>query len=162
MIVFKFGQQEWEEIMIASGLQPNKIIMATNDFDDEQVVAMVQNSCKVLNQSLEQVADYFGEFWMTSYAVSVYKPYFGTTATAKEFMIKLNDIHVKVTKYVPNAHPPKFEYEWKDDNMLILTYISQRGLIDFVVGLAKGVGIYFNQKLSVRKISSTRVEILFL
>jgi hypothetical protein len=162
MVVYKYGQQEWEKIMIASGLQPNKIIMATSDFDDAQVVGMVQNSCTVLNQTLEQVADHFGEFWMNSYAVGVYKPYFGTTSTAKEFMIKLNDIHTKVTKNIPNARPPQFEYDWKEDNVLILTYISQRGLIDFVVGLAKGVGIYFNQKLSVRKISSTKLEIIFL
>ncbi len=162
MIVTKFGQSKWEEIIIASGQTPHRVIMATNDIDDSLVLLMVQNSCKILNQNIEQISDYFGDYWMNSFAVGVYKPYYGTTSSAKEFFVKLNDIHSKVTKYIPNAQPPKFEYEWRGDDTLVLTYISPRGLIDFVVGLAKGVGNYFNQKLSVRKISSTRIEIIFL
>jgi hypothetical protein len=70
-------------------------------------------------------------------------------------------MHKSVTKNIENANPPKFEFEWKNDKTLIITYISTRGLIDFVVGLAKGVGKYFNQNLLVRKISNTKVEVLF-
>ena len=162
MIVSKFGQSKWSEIMIASGQRPDMIILATIDMDDELILKVVENSCKILNQTIEQVTDLFGDYWMNTYAISVYKPYYGNTSTAKEFFIKLNEIHTKVTKYIPNAKPPKFEYEWKSENVLILTYISPRGLIDFVVGLAKGIGNYFHQNLSVRKISATRVEVIFL
>lgn len=162
MIVSKYGRSKWDEIMIASGQIPARVIMATNDFDDSQVLDMVQNSCKILNHTIEQIADLFGDYWMNSYAVSVYKPYYGTNSTAKEFFIQLNTIHTRVTKNISNATPPKFEYEWKSDDVLILTYISSRGLIDFVVGLSKGIGTYFNQNLSVRKISSTAIEIIFL
>lgn len=99
---------------------------------------------------------------MNSYALTMYKPYYGTNLTAKDFFIKLDDIHFKVTKNIQNAHAPRFKCEWETEDVLILTYISPRGLIDFVVGLAKGVGKYFNQKLAVRKISSTKVEIVFI
>jgi len=162
MIVSRFGQSKWNEIMVASGQRPEMIIMATSDFEDAIVVKMVENACKILNITLEEITDYFGDYWMNTYAVSVYKPYYGSNASAKDFFIRLNDIHTKVTKFVTNARPPKFEFEWKSDDLLILSYISSRGLIDFVVGLAKGVGSYFNQPLAVRKLSSTRVEIKFL
>ncbi len=60
-----------------------------------------------------------------------------------------------------NAHPPRFEYDWKDDKTLILKYKSQRGLIDILVGLIKGVGKYYKEDLKVSKISSDKVQIVF-
>ncbi|HZL10894.1 MAG TPA: heme NO-binding domain-containing protein [Prolixibacteraceae bacterium] len=161
-IVSKFGNPKWEEIMIASGLNAKMTILVIQDIDDDIILNVVENSCKILDLSIEQIADYFGDYWMNSYAVNMYKPYYGTNSTAKDFFLKLNTIHSRVTNSIPNAKPPRFEYDWENENTLILTYISPRGLIDFVVGLAKGVGNYFNQKLSVRKISSTKVEIIFL
>ena len=160
-IVTKFEQAKWEEIMIVSGLKKNMTILATVDIDDAVVMKIVENSCKILKIPLEELADYFGDYWMNSFAPRIYKPYYETSTNAKEFILKLTNIHDKVTKNIKNAKPPQFEYDWKTENTLILTYISQRGLIDFVVGLAKGVGNYFNQKLSVRKLSSTKVEIIF-
>ena len=160
-IVSKFEQIKWEEIMIASGLNKNMTILASVDIDDAVIMKVVENSCKILNLSIEKLADYFGDYWMNSFAPRIYKPYYGTSANAKEFILKLTDLHDKVTKNIANAKPPQFEYEWKTENILILTYISHRGLIDFVVGLAKGVGKYFNQKLYVSKLSSTKIEITF-
>lgn len=160
-IVSKFGQSKWDEILIASGQNTTMNVLVTMDIDDAIILNIVKNTCKILNQTIEQIADYFGEYWMNSYATKMYKAYYGSNSNAKDFFLKLNAIHEKVTKTIVNAKPPKFGYEWKNENTLILTYISPRGLIDFVVGLAKGVGKYFNQKLSVRKISSTKVEIVF-
>lgn len=161
-IVSKFGQTKWNEIMSASGQNTDKIMLVTMDIDDTIILEMVKNSCNILNLTIEQIADYFGDHWMNSYALTMYKPYYGTNLTAKDFFIKLDDIHFKVTKNILNAHAPRFQCEWETEDVLILTYISPRGLIDFVVGLAKGVGKYFNQKLSVNKISSTKVEIVFM
>jgi len=160
-IVTKFNQEKWEEILIASNQKKNMTILASLDIDDAVIMNIVENSCKILNLSLVEIADYFGDYWMNSFALKYYKSYYGTSKNAKEFILKLTDIHNKVTKNIKNAKPPQFEYDWKSENVLILTYISQRGLIDFVVGLAKGVGKYFNQKLSIKKLSSTKIEITF-
>jgi hypothetical protein len=43
-----------------------------------------------------------------------------------------------------------------------MTYKSPRGLIDFLVGLIKGVGKYFKEDLRVRKLNNTDVEVVFL
>lgn len=162
MIISKFGQSKWDEIMLASGQKPGLMLLASMDIDDAVILNVVTNSCKILNLSIVQIADYFGDYWMNSYALTMYKPYYGTNSTAKDFFLKINELHFKVTKNIANARPPKFDFEWKSENILIITYTSPRGLIDFVVGLAKGVGKYFHQKLTVRKISNTKVEIIFL
>jgi len=42
-----------------------------------------------------------------------------------------------------------------------MKYISKRGLIDFMVGLIKGVGKYYREDLKVTKLGNDRVKIVF-
>jgi hypothetical protein len=42
-----------------------------------------------------------------------------------------------------------------------MKYKSRRGLIDFMVGLIKGVGKFYKEDLKVTKLSSDKVEIVF-
>ena len=42
-----------------------------------------------------------------------------------------------------------------------MKYHSPRNLVDFMVGLIKGVGKHFNEKLTVSKISSDSVRVVF-
>lgn len=160
-IISKFDRSKWTEIMVASGLNPNMMILSIMDIDDGVIMKIVKNSCEALHLSVEELADLFGEYWMNSFATRTYRNYYGTCQNAKDFFLKLNEIHQKVTSSIESSKPPKFEYEWETDNVLILTYLSERGLIDFVVGLAKGVGKYFKQNLLVKKLSPTEVSIAF-
>jgi len=66
-----------------------------------------------------------------------------------------------VTKNIQNAHPPRFEYEWKDQKTLIMKYKSHRNLIDFLVGLIKSVGKFYKEDLKVTKLTNDKVEIVF-
>lgn len=91
----------------------------------------------------------------------MYRPYFDAANSAKEFLLRVDSIHQAMTQIQPDARPPRFEYEWKDDKTLILKYISHRGFIDFVVGLAKGVGKYYKEDLKVAKLGNDRVELVF-
>jgi len=50
---------------------------------------------------------------------------------------------------------------WENEKTLIMKYKSHRGMIDFLVGLVKGVGRYFNENLTVTKRTNTEVEIVF-
>jgi len=52
----------------------------------------------------------------------------------------LDNIHEITTRTVPNAAPPRFEFQDVDANTLMVTYKSRRNMIDFYVGLVKGVG----------------------
>ncbi len=76
-------------------------------------------------------------------------------------MLDLNNIHVIMTKTMDNAHPPKFEFEWKNDNTLLIHYSSERGLIDFAVGLTKGVGTFYNEDLKVTKLGPDTFQTVF-
>lgn len=157
----KFGKEKWEAVLEDAGLSKVTHFLATQDIDDAAVLKLIQSACKVLNMSMEQAADAFGDYWMNQYAPKIYKAYYRRANSAREMLLNMNDVHKEVTSSMENAHPPRFEYEWKDDRTLIMTYHSKRGLIDLLVGLVKGVGKYYQENLKVRKLGDTEVEIVF-
>lgn len=59
------------------------------------------------------------------------------------------------------AYLDRFKTAWLDANTLDVEYLSERNLIDVYVGLARGVGKYFKEPLTVTKHSETKVTIVF-
>ncbi len=157
----KFGEDKWERVLEMSGLPTNMTFVSTQDIDDSEVLKVVGNVCSVLNITLQQAADAFGDYWVNEFAPKIYSPYYVGVNSAKDFLLKMDRVHESSTKRIPNARPPRFEYEWENDNTLIMKYKSHRNLIDFLVGLIKGVGKYFNENLTVTKIDDKSVRIVF-
>ena len=157
----QFGQESWEDILEEAGLERHTLFNITSNVEDESVLEIVNATCKVLNLTLPQAADAFGDYWVNVYAPKVYSMYYRKAHSAKEMLLNMDKLHETVTASIPDAHPPRFDYEWQDESTLIMHYKSHRGLIDFFVGLIKGVGKYYNEELSVSKRGETAVEIVF-
>ncbi len=161
LVVNKFGKNKWESALATAGFEKNTSFLPTQDVDDASVLKIVESVCKVLNISLPQAADAFGEYWVCTYAPQIYLPYYKTATSAKEFLLKMDEVHRLTTESIPNAQPPRFEYTWTDDKTLIMKYKSKRNLIDFLVGLIKGVGKYFKENLQVSKLGDDSVRVVF-
>ncbi|NOY77202.1 MAG: hypothetical protein GXO76_04965 [Calditrichaeota bacterium] len=156
-----YGHRKWEDILEKAGLSRDSFFLAIDDIDDSVVLKVIGAACSVLNITQSQLGDEFGEYWVNTYAPKYYKIYYMGITSAKEFLLKMNDLHQNVTKSMPNAHPPHFEYETVSDNRLIMTYVSHRGLMDFMIGLIKGVGHYYKENLSLRQLPDNQIEITF-
>jgi hypothetical protein len=161
LVTEKFGADKWSEILRLSNQKENRKFLATEDVDDAKTTEIIKNTTKVLRISLSQAADAFGEYWVNSYAPKIYKAYFRKYSNAKDFIKGMDSVHEITTQTVPNAHPPRFDYKDVDDKTMIVTYKSARNMIDFYIGLAKGVGIYFNTPIAIKKLSEKQVEIRF-
>lgn len=157
----KFGHQRWEEILEKIGLNSDSFFLAIDDIDDATVLKALQAACDVLHVSQSQLADEFGDYWVNSYAPKFYKIYYMGITSARDFLLKMNDVHQSVTKSMPNAHPPRFEYSSVSDSKLIMKYDSQRGLFDVMIGLIKGVGRHYKENLTLRQLPDNQVEITF-
>lgn len=157
----KFGKDKWEDALERSGLDRDSVFLATEDVDDIAVLKVVDSVCKVLNISLTQAADAFGDYWVCVFAPKIYASYYRGVNSAKEFLLNMDKVHVNTTETINNAQPPRFEYEWKDNKTLIMKYKSKRDLIDFMVGLIKGVGKHYKEDLKVTKLGPEKVEIIF-
>ena len=160
LVVTRFGRDKWEQSLEDAGLKKSTVFLPITDYDDSKTMQVVEAVCKNLQISLEQAADAFGDHWVNAYSQELYD-HFYADRTAKDFLLNMDNVHVAITKNMKNARPPRFEYEWKDEKTLIMHYKSHRPLVDFVVGLVKGVGKYYKEDLGVTKIGSNKVQIVF-
>lgn len=156
-----FGKDKWEKILEKSGINPTTIFLVTADVPDDAIMTVVRNTCDVLGITPLQAADAFGDYWVNVYAPKLYKAYYAGKKNAKDLLLNMDSVHKMVTQTVPNAHPPRFDYEWTNDKTLVMHYKSTRGLIDFLVGLIKGVGKYYKENLRVKKLGPDKVEVIF-
>lgn len=161
LVIDKFGKDKWEEVLETAGLSKNLSFMVTQDIPDADVMKVVETTCKVLKITLQQAADAFGDYWVNDYAIKIYKSYYRKSNSAKEFLLNMDNVHKTVTENIANAHPPRFTYNWKNDKTLVMTYNSERGLIDFLVGLVKGVGNYYDENLKVMRVGNDKVQVMF-
>lgn len=161
MVENQFGKDKWNTICEKSGFSPNQIISLSADIDDTTVVTLLKNTCDTLGVTMEQAGDAFGDYWVNSYSPAIYKSIYTKFKNAREFILGMDEVHVMITKTVPNAKPPRFTYDFKDDRTLVMTYSSSRGLILVLMGLVRGLGRYFNEKLTVTKIDERSIKIVF-
>ncbi|MBL7111393.1 MAG: heme NO-binding domain-containing protein [Bacteroidales bacterium] len=161
LVTEEFGKNKWEDVLEKAGFPRTTFFLATQDVEDTVTMKVINSACEVLNISLLQAANAFGDFWMNNFAVKIYQPFYRGVTSAKDFLLSVDKIHVTATQTIPNAHPPRFDYEWKNEKTLIMTYKSPRGLIDFLVGLIHGVAKYYHEDLTITKLSSDKVEIIF-
>ncbi len=157
----KLGQETWDEVLKKAGFASRPFYTLVSDIEDEKVLSVIKAICEVSGLSFQEVADLFGEYWMTEFAPRVYRGYFLLTDNARDFLLKMDWVHSEATRRLKDAHPPRFDYEWENDNTLIMTYKSSRGLVDIMIGLIKGVGKKFSEELEVEKIGDNRVKIVF-
>lgn len=161
MIQDNHDRQTWKNILKRTNLPDNMLVKATDDIDDNTVIKIFQSTCNELKIPFNQLADIFGDYWVNTFASKLYMVYFIGKTSAKEFLLSMDEIHTRTTNKIENAHPPRFDYNWQNDNTLIMTYKSERGLINLLVGLIKGVGKYYKEELDVKKLDDTKVQIVF-
>ena len=160
LVIEKFGEEKWFECLASVGLDEDHVFILNEDIDEQLKMDLLGKMPAILGITFQQVCDAFGEYWVNAYVPKIYFGYIEGYTNAKDFLLAMDDIHKTVTEEIPNARPPRFDYEDKGSSLLV-TYKSERGLVDLYISLVKGVGIYFKQQLEVLKHSDSLVEIKF-
>jgi len=161
LVVGDFGQDKWEGALEGAGLPKDTDYMPIADVDDAIVLNVVGQTCTELGITQQQAADAFGRHWAGSYAPKMYGAYYNGIRSAKEFLLKLDDIHVATTRTIPNARPPRFKYEDVDENTLIMEYQSSRGLMPFFTGLVRGLAEHYGERADISSVGMNKVKIVF-
>ena len=155
LVTKKFGTPTWKECLKKAGLSELKLYSTMEDVPDAEIMAIIKGISEVAKLPMSAVLDAFGEHWSTVYAPSVYKTYFAGVKSTREFLLKLDDIHVTMTRTIKDARPPRFKYEWKTDKELVMTYNSPRGLVALLPGLIAGLGKYFKDSPKVSTVGNS-------
>jgi len=92
-------------------------------------------------------------------------PQFFKAKTLKDFYLSMNETHANLTKDVPGLLPPKFSYEERGENRLIMTYHSKRGYTEYYEGILHGAAEYFHEPVTITVTTDSpntaRAEIVF-
>jgi hypothetical protein len=156
----KFGDSKWNEVCTTAGLPADTRFMPATDIDDGATLRVVAAIGKECNLTSSQVADAFGSYWVCVYAPRQYAAYFRGVNSSRDLLAKMDTVHDMVTRSMPGARPPRFSYSWTDDKTLVMDYQSPRGLVELFIGLIKGVGEKYNERLAVSAAGS-KVTIRF-
>jgi hypothetical protein len=150
MVKAKYDAGKWQECLDRAQIPAERRnYTVLSDVADKDVNAIMKGVSEATAMSMDRVMDAFGEHWSTKFAPRVYAAYFSSAKNARELLLGLDHIHEVMTKSIKFAKPPRFTYEWKGENRLVMHYRSSRGMVALMPGLVRGVGKYFNEKLKV-------------
>lgn len=141
----------WNRIQTVAGLEKWHSFLTTEDVEDAVVLKLFAATGEVVGCPAAQVMDDFGRHWGAVYAPDIYGVFFKRAANARELLLSMSEVHRLTTERVPNAAPPHFEYRWLDDDTLVMSYHSKRGLAGLMPGLIRGVGEHYGEVLEVTR-----------
>lgn len=155
------GEAKWHETLAYAGFAKGKYFLIDEDVPDAKVLTLIEGASKSLGLSSAQAMEAFGDHWSTTYAPTTYAFFFQQASNARDFLLKLADVHVKITKKMVNAAPPAFTYDDSDPERLVMTYKSKRGLVALMPGLVRGLAKHYKEQVEVG-LAGDKVTIRFL
>ena len=163
MVVEKLGASAWSRALEASGIDPLEGALPHPDdaAHEEAVLSIINSLCRMLGVRITDVAEAFGEYWVSTHAPRLYRNFGILASNAREFLEGLNEIHTKALKNLDGKWTPRFHFSWKDENTLVLAYSLRWDLMPFFIGLVRGVGRYYGEDLSVNMWSPNQMLIQF-
>lgn len=159
-VVEKFRNDFYANAAKLAGIETDKKFINAADIEDEKAINLFHELSKQLNMTLQQLFDAFGDYWVNTFSQKNYKAYYKTSNTSKNFLMAMDRVHQNTVWTMGGSNPPRFEYEDRGHS-LVIKYRSKRALIGLLIGLIKGVGKYYNEDLTVKKIDENTVEVFF-
>jgi len=148
MIREKFGEEQWNKVLSASGV-PEDSFLSMRSYDDAITYDLVGAASAVLGAPPEACLEMFGEWWVLDTAAKSYGPLLDASGrNLVQFLGNMNALHDRITGTFTNYIPPEFRVESLEGDRHRIHYISKRqGLTPFVVGLLKGLAKRFDSEL---------------
>jgi len=162
-IIKYYGEESWKKIMRALGFEENFSYgtRIRDDIDEVQSVELFVLSANTLGKELQEIFDAFGEHWCVEYSPKLYGVFYRGMKGTRDAIEKLDHVHDRVTQHIQGAYPPRFKYNWLNDDKLEVTYISDRNLIDLFISLIKGLDKKFGDHTTIEKVSENKLYLTF-
>lgn len=162
-IITYFGQEAWGSLMKSLGLDESYSYGThiRDDIDEVQSIELFVLASNSLGLELGEVFDMFGEHWCVEYSTKLYGVFYRGMNSTKDAIVHLDHVHAKVTEHIKGAYPPRFEYEWINEDTLQVKYKSDRNLIDLFISLIKGLDLKFGDYTHIEKLDNNLLHLTF-
>ena len=155
LITDNFGEDKWEKVKEKSNVDID-YFLSSEPYDDEITYKIAGAASEVLDLSVGQVLNAFGEWWI----LKTGKEKYGGLMEAggnnlKEFLVNLPQFHNRIMLMYPKLTPPEFKVSDINENSIHVHYFSKReGLQEFVRGLLSGLGKMYDVQTSIDLLQS--------
>ncbi len=156
-VVSLYNEETWDDLLDAAKLDGHYTSLGS--YDDADLAALVGAACPMTGHEPNDLVRVLGRHAFPHLA-SRYPELVDQAEGTHDFLRRVNDIiHPEVLKLHPDAKPPAFEFEDREDNVLRITYKSARKLGILAEGLIIGAGDRFNEEVTVTIVSGLGEEV---
>jgi hypothetical protein len=141
------GANTWDDLLQRAGL--DGAFTSLGNYPDEWLGRLVSEASRALGAPGADVVRWFGRRAVPRLAQR-YPRMFEAHATTRSFLRSLNHIiHPEVRKVYPGADAPDFDFAGSTDEVLVMSYRSQRRLCAFAEGLIEGSAEHFDERVQI-------------
>ena len=144
----KLGKDAWYGLLTTAGLG-GRVYLSGEPYPDEEVVTLVTTASKTTGLPAATILEDFGEFIVPD-LVDIYRPYIKPQWKSLDLIEHTEvNIHRAVRLRNPGAEPPHLKTKRVDRRQVLLVYTSPRKLCSVAKGIAKGVGKFYGEALTI-------------
>lgn len=149
-----YGNDVKRKAMASVNWSPERIISPLEDVVDKEIFSLVEEVGHLVGKPYNEVWRIIGQ--NNVQAFYQWFPSYFERSSLKGFMMMMDTVHSQLTKMIKGATPPRLIPHEIDDNTFTITYISKRGLTDYLQGLLEGAAKHFNEKMEMEVLEHTK------
>ncbi|MFJ2775459.1 MULTISPECIES: heme NO-binding domain-containing protein [unclassified Kitasatospora] len=145
----KYGLTAWEDLINAAGVEG--VYTSLGNYPDAEFLKIVAEAASMFGMSEDEIVRWLGREALPIFA-DRYPVFFERHSSARTFLLTLNDIiHPEVRRLYPGADVPSFRFDTSSDDVLIMSYRSERQLCWFGEGLIEGAAVHFGESVQIKQ-----------
>lgn len=155
-VITLYSDDVWDDLLDAAGLDGDYTSLGS--YPDAHLEALVGAAVEMTGIDAVELIKVLGRHSFPHLA-DRYPELVDDSSGTHEFLRRVNDIiHPEVLKLHPDARPPRFSFEDRDDGVLRMTYESERRLGVLAQGLIYGAADRFGEDVTVDVVSGLGEE----
>jgi hypothetical protein len=140
--------RNWYEIIGENELE-HRQYSPQEIYPDREMFSMLKTLSNHTGKSIEVLLEEFGINIIPD-LMKVYRAYVNPNWKTLDLLENAEKtIHVAVRKSTAGAAPPILDVERMRHNELVIRYVSERNMVEFGIGIIKGLARYFNEEQEI-------------
>lgn len=161
-IISHHGLENWGRVLDDAGVSRDVKFVPSIEVDDVTMSKIFKSVCNVLQLSIEEVTDAYGDYWVNVYTQKIYGPFYEGRYSISKFFRYLDGIHDSLERTLPGTIPQRFMWKWLDQQTLVFGDQIRSELVELIIALAKGVGKYSGEQVEVKVLRPGQVRMRFI
>lgn len=142
-----YGDRLVENSLKSVGWREDRVFSPLENIDDTEIFQFIGNVAKASNNNVDDLWKVIGENNIMTFVK--YYPAFFKKANLFSFLKSMNDVHAVVVKRFKGARPPRLDLKVLSSREIEFTYISNRELFSYFLGMLTGSAKHFKEDIKI-------------